>query len=457
MRKVFIFSFLSFLLLAMGNTAYGQTIFSTNFNSTLPTGWTIDASAGATWVHSGSLGVGSSGCAMVDQSSSSGGTKGRLITTSFNLTTVSKPTLSFKVASIRNNFVSPNLYIHYSVAGGTWQKLSSWGEWNTDNIINTTGPCFPQNNGCVEWQDVVFDLAKVAGNTNIRFAFEADCLNGGWLLLDDLWIHDKKIYPLPYLQDFEGAAFFPQDWGRTGTNTQADWQRSLSVGAFNSTSSAFFDNYSLNNKGEAYGMSTVWLNLSTAAKPTLSFEYAYAKRTGQQSDELRLLYQLPGGAWVPIDSFKDKQLETTFERTSAFVPNNREWLSRHIDLSALSTHSEVRFAIECKSQYGNILYVDNVRFYNDTASTTSVNAIVEGSDYSIYPNPAQDVVYINTGKTKPNSIYVYNSIGQQMKVLSYAQTNGVVILHTSALSNGVYTIHLSSGNAVSTKKLIINR
>ncbi|MEZ5016218.1 MAG: T9SS type A sorting domain-containing protein [Flavipsychrobacter sp.] len=456
MRKVLLFSLLA-ICSSLSEQCYGQTIFSTNFNSSLPAGWTIDASAGATWAHNGSLGTGGSGCAMVDQSSSSGGTKGKLITTSFNLTTVPKPTLSFKVASIRNNFMSPNLYIYYSVAGGAWQKLSSWGEWNTDNIINTTGPCFPNNNGCVEWQDVVFDLAKVAGNTNIRFAFEADCLNGGWLLLDDLWIHDKKIYALPYTQDFEGNAFFPQDWDRTGTDKNTDWQRSVAVGAFNSTSSAFFDNFSLNVSGSFYGLSTVWLNLSTAAKPTLAFEYAYTQRAGKPSDELRISYQVGNnGTWIVLDSFKENKLRTAPNKSVAFVPTNREWLTKTIDISSLSSNQEIRFALECKSQNGNILYIDNVRFFDDTATTT-VATIENASQYRLYPNPAQNSIYIDMQNDKGVSAYVYDITGRQMSSVTYERTGQRLEVNTTSLSSGAYYIYIEQEGVVATKQFFINK
>ncbi len=438
-----------------GGSVNAQVLLSEDFAAGLPAGWKIQGPQAVQWAAHPTLGINGSGCMMVDDWQTVGGNNINLETVAVDLTTINNPKISFKLASIRSNFIAPRLVLYYSTGSG-WQKLANWGEWQTDFIISTTGPCnMPLPASCIDWEDITYDLSKIAHLSNVRFAFQADVPNGGFVLLDDVWVHDKKVYSLPYLQDFDQQVFFPKDWERYGSDAKADWQRSATVGFGGNNTSTYFDNYSVDVSGKYYGMRMVWLDLSTAANPALTFEYAYAKRKGKPADKFGIWYKIHDtGTWRNLKTFEDPQIATTPEISAVFVPNSRDWRQETIDLSQLKGYDEVRFAIECNSAHGNILYVDNIHFYNNT--TTSVAQVEEGNSYRIYPNPAGNRLYIDTRGSTINKYTVYDITGRKVYSSVVSTSNSVVSVPLHSFKSGLYYIKLydSKGKMVTHKFVV---
>ncbi len=76
-------------------------------------------------------------------------------------------------------------------------------------------------------------------------------------------------------------------------------------------------------------------------------------------------------------------------------------------------------------------------------------------EYSVYPNPASDVLTINIGQSNnTSSISIYNLVGEEVSTM--VLNNGNNFLDVSALSSGVYFYAIKSNNTViETKKLVI--
>ena len=78
---------------------------------------------------------------------------------------------------------------------------------------------------------------------------------------------------------------------------------------------------------------------------------------------------------------------------------------------------------------------------NETATTVSV-----------YPNPTSEVVSIESNMTE-GSIQIMDLTG---KVIANEMINGVsTSFNTSALTNGMYTVILTNGSTVETRKFIV--
>ncbi len=79
---------------------------------------------------------------------------------------------------------------------------------------------------------------------------------------------------------------------------------------------------------------------------------------------------------------------------------------------------------------------------------------IQGLELRVYPNPANYMVFIETGEGAIDQVQVFNIQGQM--VLDQAgEASGRVQLNVSTLSPGMYVIQVSSGNTVSTQKLQI--
>lgn len=90
----------------------------------------------------------------------------------------------------------------------------------------------------------------------------------------------------------------------------------------------------------------------------------------------------------------------------------------------------------------------HVRIFNlsEVLSTNSSNL----SQTSIFPNPASDVININTNNEILKEVLIYNSLGQMVK-----KSNQIKV-DTLNLDKGIYFITIETEQGKSTKKLIIN-
>jgi len=88
---------------------------------------------------------------------------------------------------------------------------------------------------------------------------------------------------------------------------------------------------------------------------------------------------------------------------------------------------------------------------------TGINELsVKQKEFVLYPNPAQDKIYISTRNEKTNytQVEIMSALGQTILKDNY-NSDGIDISH---LESGIYFIYLSSSGARSTpEKLIISR
>lgn len=88
---------------------------------------------------------------------------------------------------------------------------------------------------------------------------------------------------------------------------------------------------------------------------------------------------------------------------------------------------------------------------NDDASTILGVNDYNNSVFSIYPNPANEFININSVLEGNKAVIIYDLLGKQV-------INTVVVdnkLNVSALTNGLYIVQISQGANTSTRKLVI--
>ena len=78
-----------------------------------------------------------------------------------------------------------------------------------------------------------------------------------------------------------------------------------------------------------------------------------------------------------------------------------------------------------------------------------VNEIAE-REFIVYPNPAENEVFIQNFQSGKSKVTIYNSTGQVVSVTSFNQP-GVHTLSVESLSTGIYTIQVGR----ITKRLLI--
>ncbi|MDD4991299.1 MAG: T9SS type A sorting domain-containing protein [Paludibacter sp.] len=98
---------------------------------------------------------------------------------------------------------------------------------------------------------------------------------------------------------------------------------------------------------------------------------------------------------------------------------------------------------------GKTFYMDNLYFYNDTA--TGLNA-AESSNTICYPNPVVDKLTVSA-QSEISQVAVRNLLGQSVKVVSVNSTSKSIDLSSIASGHYFVTVKLANGQ-VSTQKLV---
>lgn len=177
-----------FCLLVLCSRNGKSQLLNENFNANLPAGWI--QSPASSWSLQPNFGISASSCILTENIDSAPGTR-TISTMPLNLSGVTNLTVTFQVASIKNNFLNPDLVLYYDNGSGP-QFLARWGAgFNPNTTYTLVGngadyapPLDAQN---VYWEACSHTLAAVSG-TAVRFIFVADLYNGGYVLLDDVLI-----------------------------------------------------------------------------------------------------------------------------------------------------------------------------------------------------------------------------------------------------------------------------
>lgn len=165
--------------------------YSVDFSAGIPSDWYQAPGSSLNWEW-GSHGKGSPGCAVVDMSAQADISTSRIETPPIVFAWIGDPVLRFSAAFIRNNFMAPAVSVWYNT-GDDWKILDSWGEWALADMTQTNhqlegGSDYvpPLDAENIVWHDISVDLSALAGASEIRFAFQAEFPNGGWVLLDNV-------------------------------------------------------------------------------------------------------------------------------------------------------------------------------------------------------------------------------------------------------------------------------
>ena len=97
---------------------------------------------------------------------------------------------------------------------------------------------------------------------------------------------------------------------------------------------------------------------------------------------------------------------------------------------------------------------DNSAF-NATAAPELINS---PNEFSIYPNPAKDEVYVsfNQPTQYKSTLQIFNNVGMLISNLNISKQTRVININTSGLKNGMYFIRMSGERFSKTGKLIVS-
>lgn len=252
-------------------------------------------------------------------------------------------------------------------------------------------------------------------------------------------IECNDIASLPFNEDFEGGMFPPTCWNLVSLNEKT-WEGFTDDGGNNWA----YVTYAQTLQNEK--LITKSINFSNETNVTLTFDfmasYTYITSTDENEQYNLLIYASTDNgntfSTTPVYNMRNDQgVFTSWEQTTATV-----------DLSSLAGQPNVQLMFNYYGTYGAELLIDNIHIQGGVGINDNENNV------SIYPNPANNVVNVNA-TSNINNVEIFNMMGQKVAAFDANDTN--VQISTTALSNGMYMMRITTENGVSNQKFTVAR
>lgn len=336
-----------------------------------------------------------------------------------------------------------------------WSWTFQGGSPGTSNVQNPTGITYATG-GTYYVKEVV---TSTTGKDSITLTSYIDVI---------------PTATLPLSETFQTSTFPPTGWTiNTASPGDSIWELCKSNGYSSSQCMYFPANCGQtgNITGERSRVFTPDFSFATTVNAYLSFDVAYEPSSlPTYSDTLVVYYSTDcGTTWTSIYSKGGATLCTTGSTTSAktdvnsngcFVPptaSTTAWRKDSVSLSVLNNKSGAMFSFECRSGWGNIIYLDNIDV-SVPSSTTSIQNLSESSGIKVYPNPNSgsfNILFPETPAEK-TLVLVYDALGRQV-YLAPIHT-GTTQITLDERPSGIYFYRImteSGGRLISEGKLIV--
>ena len=196
-----------------------------------------------------------------------------------------------------------------------------------------------------------------------------------------------SVFSLPFFESFETAQGTVSCWsGNFAAGSTPGWQYiRLSAGSAPSNQTpALPDTFAMripfyNIVSGGYSLNTPTFTANPVGA-ILTFNYAYAAYSSTEIDKLEILASTDGGDTYSsleiMNGGPSGPLNTGGTTTASFVPTSAQWGLKTVNLPANTN----RISFKGISEYGNNLYLDNIRVANPPpCSAPTAPAVVAGS------------------------------------------------------------------------------
>lgn len=264
----------------------------------------------------------------------------------------------------------------------------------------------------------------------------------------------QPVQSVPFLEDFSSTTFPPTGWNYVHFNPNNLMARN-NASAFGAGSGSLkMDHYSgqMDITGQLDHMMMPRVDLSTATVgTTLDFAVAYKQYNASSNDRLMVKVSTDcGDTWATLYDKEGSTLSTVAAGTGAFTPTATQWRTDYVDISSVLGQSDVLFMFVTESNFGNNMYLDNVRIANTVGVEENGIAL-----FSLYPNPANGTVNLSVVAPEGYTVEAYNALGALAHSWSVNAAATTTTLDVSPLANGVYTLVLRTATSIGTRPLVV--
>jgi len=262
----------------------------------------------------------------------------------------------------------------------------------------------------------------------------------------------------PVDEGFEAVSSLPNnDWFIYNPDNGPGFQV-VSTAAATGSKSMKLDNTAGNNLEKDEFISST-IDLSNISSATLSFKYAFAKRSTSNTDFLQVLASNScGDMWAVRKNISAQQIATMNNTTANYTPGPNDWATVSIS-NFVPTYmvDNFRFKIAFTNGGGNDLYIDDINISGPVSLQENETVF----DFFVFPNPVNNIANIqfNLAENKDNiEVGIYDMVGKKIKNLyngPLSQGGQDFSIDVSGLSKGVYFVSIISSDRRVTQKMIV--
>jgi PKD repeat protein len=198
---------------------------------------------------------------------------------------------------------------------------------------------------------------------------------------------------------------------------------------------------------------------SQGGQVTLSFRYAYRKKTSADLEYLKVFVTNDcGGNWVQRKTLSGNALGTSTSTTSWAPSSVSDWVTVHmINITSEYWVDNFRYKFQFEGNGGNNFYLDDINIYLGAPSDEIVLGLIETGeiqDLNLYPNPTDKELNLRFSVSEPQQTFIQitDISGKQVELHAVNAASGanLVMIDAEKYAAGSYlmTISTQSGRKV---------
>jgi hypothetical protein len=231
------------------------------------------------------------------------------------------------------------------------------------------------------------------------------------------------------------------------------------VGGYgSSTKSLFSICYNWNDPGAEAHLIFEKIDLSGSTNNYVKFDYAHA-RYQTTSERMRVSISTDcGDTWTTIWNKAGAQLATAASTNNFYVPAVTHWRTDSVALTNFDGNGEVLVRFTVVTDYGNNIYLDNIRVYQPATSAADEPGLLSGK-VQVYPNPASDLARIDVQLASASAVNI--SVFDLSGKLVHTIANGNLLsagdhqFNWAPQAQGVFLVRVATDFGAVTEKVTV--
>lgn len=225
-----------------------------------------------------------------------------------------------------------------------------------------------------------------------------------------------------------------------------------------SPKSMYVNFYDWNDPGATSHLILGKVDLSANANNYLKFDYAHA-RYQTSNDRMRVSISTDcGDTWTNIWDKAGATLFTAPAQNAPFVPTATQWKTDSVALTNYNGQAEVLVRFTAVTDWGNNLFLDNIRVYPLQATAADEPGLLSGK-VQVYPNPASDLARIDVQLASASAVNI--SVFDLSGKLVHTITNGNLLsagdhqFNWAPQAQGVFLVRVATDFGAVTEKVTV--